>query len=184
MHSPHVHGFIWAHMGWFLTPRNNDLRAGLVRDWTKFPELRWLDRCSPLLAVLLATTLYGLGEVFNVLMPSLETDGPMLIVWGFFISTVALYHATYSVNSLAHLFGSRRFPTADSSRNNTLVAILTLGEGWHNNHHYYPSSARQGFYWWEIDLTYYLLVGLQKLGLVWDLRPVPQSVVKRIYQKP
>ena len=101
----------------------------------------------------------------------------MLLVWGFFLSTVALYHATYSVNSLAHLFGSRRFATADDSRNNLLVAVLTLGEGWHNNHHHYPSSARQGFFWWEIDPTYYLLVALQRLGVVWDLRDVPERVL-------
>jgi stearoyl-CoA desaturase (delta-9 desaturase) len=112
-------------------------------------------------------------------MPGLKANGPQLLVWGFFLSTVALYHATYSVNSLAHLYGSRRFATADDSRNNALVALLTLGEGWHNNHHHYASSARQGFYWWEIDSTYYVLLGLERLGLVWDLRPVPQHVLGR-----
>jgi stearoyl-CoA desaturase (delta-9 desaturase) len=91
---------------------------------------------------------------------------------------VSLYHATYSVNSFAHLFGSRRFDTVDESRNNWLVAILTLGEGWHNNHHRYPSAARQGFFWWEVDLTYYLLLALQRLGLIWSLRPVPQDVLR------
>jgi len=179
VHSPHVHGFIWAHMGWFLTPRNNELRAGLIRDWLKFPELRWLDRCAPLVALLFAATVYGLGELLHALMPGLRTDGPQLLVWGFFLSTVTLYHATYSVNSLAHLFGSRRFATADDSRNNMFVAMLTLGEGWHNNHHHYPSSARQGFFWWEIDATYYVLVGLQWLGIVWGLRPVPQHALRR-----
>ena len=179
VHSPHVHGFVWAHMGWFLTPRNNELRADLIRDWMKFPELRWLDRLAPLVALLFAATLYGLGELLHVLMPGLRANGPQLLVWGFFLSTVTLYHATYSVNSLAHMFGSRRFATADNSRNNLLVAMLTLGEGWHNNHHHYPSSARQGFFWWEIDATYYVLVGLERLGLVWDLRPVPQHVLGR-----
>jgi stearoyl-CoA desaturase (delta-9 desaturase) len=166
-------------MGWFLTPRNNELRADLIRDWMKFPELRWLNRCAPLVALLLAATLYGLGELLHVLMPGLRANGPQLLVWGFFLSTVTLYHATYSVNSLAHMFGSRRFATADDSRNNLLVAMLTLGEGWHNNHHHYPSSARQGFFWWEIDPIYYVLVGLERLGLVWDLRPVPQHVLGR-----
>jgi stearoyl-CoA desaturase (delta-9 desaturase) len=177
VHSPHVHGFLWAHMGWFLTPRNNELRADLVRDWLKFPELGWLDRCAPVVAVLFAAAVYGLGELLDARMPGLGTDGPMLLVWVFFLATVALYHATYSVNSLAHWFGSRRFPTADDSRNNALVAILTMGEGWHNNHHYFPSSARQGFLWWEIDPTYYLLAGLQRLGIVWELREVPQRVI-------
>ena len=177
VHSPHVHGFVWAHMGWFLTPRNNELRADLVRDWMKFPELRLLDRFAPLLAILFAVSVYGLGERLLLTMPRLGTNGLQLVVWCYFISTVALYHATYSVNSLAHLYGSRRFATADDSRNNALVALLTLGEGWHNNHHHYPSSARQGFYSWEIDPTYYLLVGLEQLGLIWDLRGVPKNVL-------
>lgn len=177
VHSPHVHSFIWAHMGWFLTPRNNELRADLIKDWMKFPELRWLDRSSAVVAFFYAAALYALGELFNSFLPRLGTNGPMLVVWGFFLSTVALYHATYSVNSLAHLYGSRPFDTADDSRNNFLVAVLTLGEGWHNNHHHYPSSARQGFVWWEIDPTYYVLIALQRLGIVWDLRAVPERVL-------
>ena len=102
-----------------------------------------------------------------------------MLVCGFFISTVVLYHATYTINSLAHRFGKRRYDTGDDSRNNLLLAILTLGEGWHNNHHHYPVSARQGFYWWEIDLTYYALKAMQALGLVWDIRPVPAKVLGR-----
>lgn len=176
--SPHVHGVLWAHMGWFLTPRNNELQTRLIRDWMKFPELRWLDRCAPLVAILYAATLYGLGELLHMLMPGLKTTGPQLLVWGFFLSTVTLYHATYSVNSFAHLFGSRRYATADDSRNNLLVALLTLVEGWHNHHHY-PSSVRQGFFWWEVDLSYYLLVGLERMGFVWDLRPVPLHALRR-----
>lgn len=179
VHSPHVHGVLWAHMGWFLTSRNKELMTRHICDWMKFPELRWLDRCAPFVAILYATTLYGLGELLAVLMPGFNTTGPQLLVWGFFISTVTLYHATYSVNSLAHMFGSRRYATPDDSRNNLLVALLTLGEGWHNNHHYYPSSVRQGFFWWEIDLTYYLLAGLERMGLVWDLRSVPQHALQR-----
>jgi stearoyl-CoA desaturase (Delta-9 desaturase) len=184
VHSPHLHGFVWAHMGWFLTPRNNELRADLVRDWMKFPELRWLDRCAPLVAVAFAAILYAIGELLQYMLPSLGTDGLQIVVWCYFISTVALYHATYSVNSLAHLYGSRRFPTADDSRNNVFVAFLTLGEGWHNNHHHYPSSARQGFYPWEFDPTYYLLIGLARLGLVWDLRRVPTQVLKSGLETP
>ena len=158
VHSPQVHSFAWAHMGWFLTPRNNELRETLVRDWLRFPELRWVDRYAAVIAVLFAAGLYALGEMLHSKMPALRTNGPQLIVWCFFISTVFLYHVTYSVNSFAHLVGTRRFPTADGSRNNFVVALLALGEGWHNNHHHYPTSARQGFYPWEIDLTYYVLV--------------------------
>jgi stearoyl-CoA desaturase (delta-9 desaturase) len=179
VHSPHVHGFLWAHMGWFLTPRNTRLRAELVRDWMRFPELRWLERFAPQVALLFAGSTYLGGELLHRYAPGLKTSGPQLLVWVFFISTVALYHATYCVNSLAHLFGSRRYHTPDASRNNLLVAVLTLGEGWHNNHHHYPSAARQGFFWWEIDVTYYILVGLRRLNLVWALRPVPPQVLQR-----
>ncbi|MEZ5364266.1 MAG: acyl-CoA desaturase [Bryobacterales bacterium] len=105
--------------------------------------------------------------------------GGQMLVWGFFISTIAVHHGTFTINSLAHQFGSRRFETKDNSRNNWLLALITLGEGWHNNHHHYPGSTRQGFYWWEIDLTYYGLRCLEALGLVWDLRPVPARVLAR-----
>lgn len=179
MHSPHVHSVLWAHMCWFLTLSNKEVNARVIRDWMKFPELRWLDFYAPLVAVGYGAALYALGDLLSVRIPSLETDGPQLFVWGFFLSTVALYHATYCVNSLAHLFGSRRYDTPDDSRNNWLVALFTLGEGWHNNHHHYPSSVRQGFFWWEIDLTYYVLVGFERMGLVWGLRPVPMHVLRR-----
>jgi stearoyl-CoA desaturase (delta-9 desaturase) len=99
-----------------------------------------------------------------------------MLVWGFFVSTVACYHGTYTINSLCHQWGSRRYPTRDDSRNNALLALITLGEGWHNNHHHFPSAARQGFYWWEIDITYYLLRGLAALGVIWDLNPVPARI--------
>jgi stearoyl-CoA desaturase (delta-9 desaturase) len=99
-----------------------------------------------------------------------------MLIWGFFVSTVLLYHGTYTINSLSHLFGTQRFTTGDDSRNNPLLAIITLGEGWHNNHHHYQSSCRQGFYWWEIDFTYMTLYLLSNIGLVWDLRPVPDSI--------
>src|SRR6185437_13459498 len=108
--------------------------------------------------------------------PDLQTSGLQMLVWGFFISTVLCWHATYTINSLSHLFGRQRYRTGDTSRNNWFLAILTLGEGWHNNHHYYPNSARQGFFWWEYDLTYYLLKLMSWLGLIWDLKPVPIAV--------
>lgn len=111
--------------------------------------------------------------------PQLGTNGLQLLVWGFFISTIVLYHGTFTINSLAHLIGKKVFPGKDDSRNNFWLALITLGEGWHNNHHYYPGSARQGFLWWEIDITYYGLKLLEKLGLIWDLRPVPERVLTK-----
>jgi stearoyl-CoA desaturase (delta-9 desaturase) len=106
--------------------------------------------------------------------PGLGADGPQVFVWGFLVSTVCLYHATFAINSLAHLIGTRRYATADDSRNSLLLALLTLGEGWHNNHHYYQSSARQGFYWWEIDITYLVLRVMARMGLIWGLKDVPE----------
>ena len=123
--------------------------------------------------ILLAVSLFALGSFLEHSQPQLGTSGGQMLVWGFFISTVVLVHATLSINSLAHRFGKQRYNTGDESRNNALLALLTLGEGWHNNHHHYPVSARQGFFWWELDISYYLLKGMARLGLVWDLRTVP-----------
>ncbi|HVN42952.1 MAG TPA: acyl-CoA desaturase [Steroidobacteraceae bacterium] len=175
-HSPHRHGFLWAHSGWFMAPENFPTRSNLVRDLAKYPELRFLDRYDSLVPFLLAVLLYLGGEGLAATDPALGTNGLQLLIWGFCISTVVLAHATFTVNSLAHTVGTRRYPTRDSSRNNWWLALLTFGEGWHNNHHHYPGAARQGFFWWELDLTWYGLKLLAALGLVWDLRPVPASV--------
>ena len=126
--------------------------------------------------VLLAVSLFVVGAVLERTAPGLHTTGAQLLIWGFFVSTVVCYHATYTINSLSHVFGRRRYKTPDDSRNNIWLALLTLGEGWHNNHHHYPKSARQGFFWWEIDLTYYLLRVLAWLGVIWNLQPVPATV--------
>lgn len=176
-HSPRVRGFLWSHMGWFLT--RGAFRTDLKRvpDLAKYPELRWLDRYDVAVPVLLAATLYGLGVILHRFAPGLGTDGPQLLVWGFFISTVVLFHATVTINSLAHRWGSRRFATRDDSRNNLLLALLTFGEGWHNNHHRFPGTARQGFRWWEIDLTWYGLRLLAALGLISGLKPLPARVL-------
>ena len=175
-HSPVQDGLLWAHMGWFLSKRHfhPDLRR--VRDLLQFPELRWLDRFDILIPFALALGLLGAGMALDRFAPGLGTSGGQLLVWGFFVSTVACYHGTYTINSLCHGWGSRRYPTRDDSRNNAWLAVLTLGEGWHNNHHHYPSAARQGFYWWEVDITYYLLRGLAALGVIWDLNPVPERI--------
>lgn len=178
-HSPLQKGFWKSHVGWFMTPAAFRTRERYVPDWMQFPELRWLNRYDMLPPIALAVGLYGLGAALAAQAPQLGVTGWQLLVWGFFISTIAVHHGTFTINSLAHQFGSRRFATKDNSRNNWLLAIITLGEGWHNNHHHYPGSTRQGFYWWEIDLTYYGLKLLEAMGLVWDLRPAPANVLTR-----
>jgi stearoyl-CoA desaturase (delta-9 desaturase) len=155
-HSARQHGFLWSHLGWFLAPANFPARLERVRDFARYPELRFLDRFDVAVPFLLALGLFLVdAQVF---------------VWGFCVSTVALYHATFTINSLAHRYGTRRYDTPDDSRNNFWLALLTFGEGWHNNHHHSPGVARQGERWWELDLTYYGLRLLAALGIIWDLR--------------
>ena len=175
LHSPR-RGFWRSHVGWFLTRKGFSTDLAAVADLASFPELRLLDRFDILVPLLLATGLYFIGQWLGTNAPGLHTSGPQLLIWGFFVSTVVLFHVTVTINSLAHRWGSRRFATRDDSRNNWLLALLTFGEGWHNNHHHYPGSARQGFAWWEYDLTFYLLRTMAALGLVWDLRQVPPAV--------
>jgi stearoyl-CoA desaturase (Delta-9 desaturase) len=175
-HSPTQHGFWRAHVGWFLSAKCFIPDMSRVRDLSCYPELRWLDRFDVAVPIALAVSMFALGWMLERSMPQLQTSGWQMLVWGFFISTVACYHVTYSINSLCHGFGRRRYATRDDSRNNWLLALLTFGEGWHNNHHHYPKSARQGFYWWEADLTYYGLKLLALFGVIWDLKPVPAQV--------
>jgi stearoyl-CoA desaturase (delta-9 desaturase) len=175
-HSPVRRGFLWSHVGWFLTPRGFRTDWSMIRDLARFPELRLLDRFDILIPAVLAVALFALGHYLGMAQPQLGTSGLQLVVWGFCISTVVLFHATFMINSLAHRFGSRRFGTRDDSRNNWLLALITFGEGWHNNHHRYPGAARQGLHWWEFDLTYYGLSVLSWLGLVHGLRPFPASL--------
>lgn len=174
-HSPQ-HGFWHSHMGWFLNKQNVYTDKRLIKDWLKYPELIWLDRFSMPIVVLTAIAIYLLGHWLAVHYPSLNTSGLQLLVWGFVISTVLVIHATLMINSMAHRYGSRDFSTNDDSRNNFWLALITLGEGWHNNHHFYAGSVRQGFYWWQIDISYYLLKLLAWCGLVWNLKPVPARV--------
>lgn len=173
LHSPLQHGFLRSHMGWFLSKKGFAPDLKFVRDLLKYPELRWLDRFDIIVPVVLAVGLFFFGVMLENVAPHLGTTGWQMLIWGFFISTVFCYHGTYTINSLSHVFGWQRYHTGDSSRNNWLLALITLGEGWHNNHHHYPSAARQGFYWWEIDITYYLLKLLAWLGIIWDLKPIP-----------
>lgn len=165
LHSPGQHGFWYAHLGWVFDrtlPRPRD--ESNVTDLTKYPELRWVDSHDWLPLAAFAVVCFALGGV-----PGL--------VWGFVVGTLAVFHATMLINSLAHMSGARRYATGDRSRNNAILAVLTLGEGWHNNHHHYMSSARQGFRWWEIDVTYYVLRLLARLGVIWSVREPPAAAL-------
>jgi stearoyl-CoA desaturase (Delta-9 desaturase) len=164
VHSPRHFGFLYSHMGWIFARRHGETNLTRVADLARYPELMWLHRCELAPPVALAVGCFLLA------------GWPGLVV-GFFWSTVAVYHATFCINSLAHVVGGRRYITGDDSRNNWLLAILTMGEGWHNNHHAFQSSARQGFRWWEYDPTFYLLKLLERLGLIWKLKlPTPEVV--------
>jgi stearoyl-CoA desaturase (delta-9 desaturase) len=163
IHSPTLRGFWWSHVGWILSSKYNETRFESIRDFARFPELRLLNRfyLVPPILVGVAAALIG---------------GFPLLIWGFFIPLVAAWHGTFTINSLSHVFGSRRYRTTDTSRNNLLLALLTCGEGWHNNHHYHQNTANQGWFWWEIDLTYYSLKALSWVGIVSDLKLPPESV--------
>jgi stearoyl-CoA desaturase (delta-9 desaturase) len=166
VHSVLLDGFWWSHVGWILSGTHEETDHRRVRDLVKFPELVWLNRYWWTPPMALAVALFLAGSWFA-------------LVFGFFVSTTLLWHGTFTINSLTHVFGTRRYLTSDNSRNSALLAIVTLGEGWHNNHHYYQRSVRQGFLWWEFDPTFYVLRGLAALGLVWDLHEPPREVVRK-----
>ena len=184
-HSPKTNSFLWSHTGWFLSKANFLTDAKWIKELSRFPELRLLDRFDILVPILSCAILFTFGEVVGYLFPATETNGLQLVVWGFVFSTVILYHSTFLINSASHLWGKKRYKTNDDSKNNFLLAILTFGEGWHNNHHHYPGSVKQGFYWWEIDLTYYVLKLLSFMGIIWDLRTVSPEIreTNKIKQK-
>lgn len=162
LHSPIVYGFWWSHAGWLLSRTSDKTDAASIKDLSRYPEIRWLDRFYWIPPLVLAGLCFLIG-------------GWSGLAWGFLVSTILSHHATFMVNSVCHLWGSRRFATNDFSRNNPLVALLTLGEGWHNNHHHYQSSVRQGFRWWEFDLSYYVIWLLAKFRIVWDVRQPPAN---------
>jgi stearoyl-CoA desaturase (Delta-9 desaturase) len=165
VHSPRHHGFWYAHLGWIFRPRHSETDYAAVPDLARYAELRFLDRHQYLPAAVLAVGVW------------LVAGWPGLVV-GFFWSTVAVYHGTFMINSLAHVYGRQRYVTGDDSRNNWWLALITLGEGWHNNHHAYQRSTRQGFRWWEVDPTFYALKALSWVRLVWDLGAPPPDVVR------
>lgn len=183
-HSPIRHGFWWSHVGWVLCPQYSKTNEQDIRDFARYPELRFLNRFHMIVPIALAVTVTAIGFGLEYAFPQLQTTGLQMLVWGFCLSTALLYHSTFTINSLAHVFGTRRFDTEDTSRNNLLLALITLGEGWHNNHHYYPASERQGFYWWEIDISHYILKMLSWFGLVWDLRTPPAKIYQAAEQLP
>ncbi len=164
VHSP-KRGIFWSHVGWILSSEFTAYNPARVKDLSKFPELRWLNTWH------LVPT-FALGGLMILL------GGWSYLVWGLFVSTVMLWHGTFLVNSLNHIWGTRRYATTDTSKNNPLIAVLTMGEGWHNNHHHYMASANQGFFWWELDGSYYLIRLFQLLGLVWDVRTPPRKVIE------
>ena len=176
LHSPHINSFFWSHTGWFLSKKNFLTDHKMVRELNTFKELKIIDRFDILIPILLMLFLYFLGGVLSAKAPHLNTNGAQLLVWGFVLSTVLLYHATFLINSASHVWGKRRYNTDDRSKNNWLLALITFGEGWHNNHHHHCGSVKQGFYWWEIDITYYLLRALSWLGVIWDLRTVSVNI--------
>lgn len=163
LHSVKQSGFWWAHMGWILARELEATDYGRVKDFAAFFELRWLNRYWYVPSLALAMLTFALGGWFG-------------LVWGFAVSQVWVWHGTFTINSLSHLFGTRRYLTTDDSRNNLALALLTLGEGWHNNHHHYQVAARQGFHWWQVDVTYYVLRVLAGCRVVWDVHGVPPHV--------
>ncbi len=171
-HSPIIRTVWWAHVGWVISGRFRERPAGSMKDFSQYPELRIMDTIFPWVPGI------SLGVLCYLI------DGWSGVVWGFLISTVFLYHGTFLVNSACHLWGSRRYATTDQSKNNWWAAILTLGEGWHNNHHHYQSCARQGFKWWELDVSYYIIRALGFVGLVWDIRePTPRALALNLIEK-
>jgi len=171
-HSPLVTSFWWSHVGWILSDEHVHTPIEEIPDYARFPELRLLEQFHWVPGILLAALCYAIGGLSG-------------FVWGFVVSTVICYHATFFINSLSHLIGTRRYATDDESKNNFVLALLTLGEGWHNNHHHYQSSANQGFVWWEIDISYYIIRMLSFVGLVWDVRRPGEKALafRRIDQK-
>ncbi len=163
IHSPRQRGFVWSHVQWILATRHKATDYDRIRDFAAYPELRFINRHDLLMVVATAAVTFLIG-------------GATALFWGFFVALVLCWHITFCINSLAHVWGGRRYATADDSRNNALLAVLTLGEGWHNNHHHYQRSARQGFYWWEIDVSFYVLKALEWLRIVWDVEGVPVHV--------
>ena len=179
IHSPILRGLWWSHVGWILSKKYNPTNEEAVKDLVKYPELRWINKYHGVAPFVLAASIFFFGVFLEHTAPSLHTNGLQMLCWGFFTSTTLLYHGTFTINSLSHLLGTKRFETGDQSKNNFILSLITMGEGWHNNHHRYLYSERQGIYWWEIDMSHYVLRIFSWFGLVWDIKTHP----KEIYQE-
>ena len=175
-HSPVQHGFTWSHIGWLTSMKNFPTNYRVIPDLKKYPELVFLNRFDQIVPFIYGLLMISIGAVLEKFAPSLNVTMWQFFIWTFFISTTVLLHGTLFINSLAHVWGKRRYKTKDDSRNSFLLSLITLGEGWHNNHHRYPHSARQGFRVAEVDFTYYGLKALSWIGLIWDLKPVPNKI--------
>jgi len=177
-HSMKIYGFWYSHIGWIVGPDFKETDYKTIGDYAKYPELVWLNKHYLVPPTILALTVMALGGWVNggSVMAMFTTAGFSSLFIGFFLSTVILYHGTFSINSIMHKFGNQRYETGEESKNSVWLALLTLGEGWHNNHHYYETASRQGFFWWEIDITWYVLKMLSWVGLIWDLKGVPKHI--------
>lgn len=163
VHSMKRDGFFWSHVGWIMSDQYDSTDEKRISDLTRYPELRFLDRFHVLPTLVLGTVLFAAG-------------GFHALFWGYFVSTVFLWHGTFTINSLCHYLGKPRYATGDESKNSLILSLITMGEGWHNNHHYFQRSTAQGFFWWEIDLTFYILKALSWVGVVWDLQTASDEV--------
>lgn len=175
-HSNKLYGFWYSHIGWIVGPDYKETDYKGIKDFSKYPELVWLNKYHLVPPFMLMICVFLVGGYLNSGNTSgIIENGWSSLVVGFFTSTVILYHGTFTINSLTHMIGSKRYQSNDESRNSFILAIITMGEGWHNNHHYYQSSTRQGFFWWEIDMTYYILKMMSFVGLVKNLHPIPDN---------
>jgi len=177
-HSMKIYGFWYSHIGWIVGPDFKKTDYKTIGDYAKYPELVWLNKYHMVPPLVLALIVTALGGIVNggSITEMFTTAGFSTLFIGFFLSTVILYHGTFSINSIMHKFGNQRYETGEESKNSVWLAFITLGEGWHNNHHYYETASRQGFFWWEFDITWYILKVFSWLGLIWDLKGVPKHI--------
>ncbi len=177
VHSARQRGLWWSHVGWILCKKYSRTNVEAVKDLTKYQELLFINRYHSIAPIVLATAIYFFGAFLQHAAPGLHTNGLQMVTWGFFTSTTLLYHGTFCINSLCHLIGKKRYETGDDSKNSFVLSMVTLGEGWHNNHHRFPFAESQGIFWWEIDITHYILKVFSWVGLVWDIQSHPRELI-------
>ncbi len=184
-HSPHaghgegavaaVRGFIHAHVGWLFSNLGMEQGRAYAKDLYDDPVIRWIDR---LYLVWVGLTL-GIPFAIGYAVGGTWQSGVEGLVWGGLIRIFLYQHATFSVNSICHMFGRRDFESRDESRNNWFVAALVFGEGWHNNHHAFPASARHGLRRSQVDVSWWVIRGLERLGLVWNVHVPAEAQLGR-----